>query len=41
MTEAAPFAGPDGLSRQAKGGVGKASDADDDEFEWGDDEGYS
>ncbi len=29
------------LRRAAKGGVGKASDADDDEFEWGDDEGYS
>ena len=29
------------LQRAAKGGVGKASGADDDEFGWGNDEGYS
>ena len=29
------------LQRAAKGGLGKASGADDDEFAWGDDEGYS
>ena len=29
------------VQRAAKGGVGKASGADDDEFGFGDDEGYS